>query len=134
MARADDGNVQVRDALDHARASAQELHGALTDAVTRHGGVIRDELAALPMKARAIADSLGHSLETQNVVTKQSIDEAVTYLDATQTHIAEALKSSGQAAESLIQRAIVDARESVQKISEAVAARRSAALMPNPAN
>jgi hypothetical protein len=50
----------------------------------------------------------------------------VTYLEATATHAAEALKSSGHAAETSIQQAIADARASTQKISEGVAAKRSA--------
>jgi hypothetical protein len=132
MSMSDDANVKVKDALDHARAAAQELHGALTDAVAKHGGAIKDDLEALPLKAKAISDSIGHSLDTQNVVTKQAVAEAVTYLDATAAHIAQALKSSGQAADGLIRSAIFDARASVQKISEAVAAKRAGASAPNP--
>jgi hypothetical protein len=133
MSQADDANARVRDALDHARVAAQELHAALTDAAAQHGAVVKDDLAALPAKTRAIADSLGHSLEIQNVFARQAIGEAVTYLDATQTHIAAALKSSGLVAEGLIRSAILDARDSVQKISEAVAARRAGAAAPRPA-
>jgi|GEM_PF-2064317 len=133
MSTADNANLRVRDALDHAREAAQELHAALTDAATRRKAVVRDELAVLPSKAKSIADSLGHSIDTQTVFTRRAIGEAVTYLDATQTHIADALKSSGHAAEGLIRSAIADARQSVQKISEAVADRRAGAPAPDRA-
>jgi len=122
----------VKDALDHARAAAQELHGALSDAAAKRGGAIKADLEVIPAKARAIVESLGHSLVVQNAAAKKSLGEAVTYLEATGKHAGEALRSSGHAAENAVQRAISDARASVQKISEAVAARRAAAATPSP--
>jgi hypothetical protein len=119
-------HTRVKDALDHARAAAQELHGALSDAAAKRGGAIKADLEAIPLKARAIADSLKASLDAQNAATKKSLREAVTYLEATATHAADALKSSGHAAETSVQQAIADARASAQKISEGVAAKRSA--------
>ena len=117
--------TNVKDALDQARVAAQDLHASLTDAVARRGGVIRDDLVALPAQARAIVDSLRHSAADQNVVTKQDLGEAVDYLEASATHIGNALQAHGKAAEGAIRQAVVDARASVQSISQAVAARRS---------
>ena len=125
-------NGKVKDALDNVRAAAQELHGALSDAATKRGGAIKADLEDIPFKAKAVADSIKGSLAAQNAATKKSLGEAVTYLEATGTLVTAALKSSGHAAESSIQRAMVDARNSVQKISEAVAEKRSAASKPNP--
>ena len=96
MATQTEARTEVDAALDHARAAAQDLHAALTDAVAKQGGAI-----------------------------KTTMGEAVTYLEATATRIAEALQASGHAAEVAIQQAVVDARASVQSISEAVAALRS---------
>jgi hypothetical protein len=127
MAGIDQANMDVRDALDHARQSAQDLHAALTDAATRRGGVLKADLAALPDQARAIERSVRHSLAAQNVITKQAINEAVATLHATHLHIAAALASSGQAAQTLIQQSIFDARVAVEKITEAVAATRASA-------
>lgn len=118
-------HASVKDALDHARAAAQELHGALTDAAAKRGGAIKAELQAVPLKATAITESIKSSVSKQNAAAKQSLGDAVTYLEATTAHAAEALKSSGRAAENSIQQAIADARASAQKISEAVAAKRS---------
>ena len=56
-------HTRVKDALDHARAAAQELHGALSDAAAKRGGAIKADLEAIPHKARAIADSLKASLD-----------------------------------------------------------------------
>ncbi|KUR72000.1 hypothetical protein [Novosphingobium sp. FSW06-99] len=127
MAGQADTQTNLKDALDHARSAAQELHAALTDAVAKRGGAIRDDLVALPAKARAIVDSVSRSAAAQNVVTRQGVAEAATYLEATATHIAKALHAQGRAAEDALQQAVVDARASVQSISEAVAARRSSA-------
>jgi len=50
----------------------------------------------------------------------------MTDLEAVQKHATEALKSSGQTFENSIRQTLADARASVQKVSEALAANRSA--------
>jgi fructose-specific phosphotransferase system component IIB len=125
MTGTEQADLHVKDALDRARVSAQELHRALTDAAARHGGALKADLDALPGQARTLEHTVRHSLEAQNAITRHYIDQAATYLHATHMRIDEALKSSGAAAEGLIQSAISDARESLQNISEAIAARRS---------
>ncbi len=127
MSATAEAHVNVKDALDHARAAAQELHGALSDAVAEHGEAITSDLEALPLKAEAIADSIRTSLDAQAAATKLNLGEAVAYLGATATHTTQALKCSGHAAEQSIRQAIGNARAAVQSISEAVAAKRSAA-------
>ena len=121
-------HATTKDALDHARAAAQELHGALSDAAAKRGGAIKADIEALPVKAEALATSIRTSVDAQNAATSKSLSLAVTYLGATGAHIAEALKGSGQAAANSIQRAIADARSSVQTITEAVAAKRAVAF------
>jgi hypothetical protein len=123
--KTEDSHSRVKDALDDVRSAAQELHGALSDAVAKRGGAIKGDLESVPLKAKAIADSIGSSLVAQDAATKRSLGEAVTYLEATAAHAADALKNSGHAAVTSVQQAIADARASAQKISEAVAAKRS---------
>lgn len=125
-------NTRVKEALDHVRAAAQELHGALTDTAAKRGGAVKADLEAIPGKAKAIAESISALIGEQSAAAKKLLGEAVTFLDAAGTEVAEALKSSGRGAETAVQRAIMDARASVQKISEAVAAKRSVAASPNP--
>ena len=117
----------VKDALDNARVAAQDLHRALSDAAAKRGGAIKADLEAVPPKVKAIAASIRASLDAQSAAAKNSLGDAVTYLEATGTHVADALKSSGDAALTSIQHAVADARASVQKISEAVAEKRSPA-------
>jgi hypothetical protein len=121
----------VKDALENARVAAQDLHRALSDAAAKRGGAIKADLEAVPLKVKAIAASITASLDAQNAAAKNSLGEAVSYLEATGTHAADALKTSGHAALASIQHAVSDARASVQKISEAVAEKRSpASAMP----
>jgi hypothetical protein len=122
----------IKDSLDHVRAATQELHGAISDAAAKRGGATKADLEAFAQKAKAAAESAKGSLSTQHDAAKKHVAEAVTQLEATQKHIAESLKSSGQAFQTSVQKALADARASAQKISQAVAAKRSAASAKTP--
>jgi len=117
---------EVKDALSHVRAAAQELHGAISDVAANRGGDIKAQLEAIPEMAKAVMESLKSSMSAQSEAAKKSLAEAVTFLEATQKHAAESAKSSGQAVQTALRQALADARASVDKISEAVAAKRAA--------
>lgn len=119
-------NPQITAALANVRAATQELHGAISDAAAKRGAAVKVELEAVPQKAKAVADSIRSALASQNEVSKKHLTEAVTHLEATQKHAAESLKSSGQAFQTAVRQAMTDARAAAQKVSEAVAATRSA--------
>ena len=125
-------DTNVKDALDHIRAATQELHGAISDAAAKRGGVAKADLEALAQKAKAATESAKGSLSTQHDAAKKHLADAVTHLEATQKQITESLKSSGQAFQTSVQKALADARASAQKVSEAVAAKRSAISAKTP--
>jgi hypothetical protein len=118
--------TNVKDALDPVRAATQELHGAISDAVAKRGGATKADLEVFAQKAKAVTESAKGSISTQHDAAKKPLAEAVTHLEATQKQVAESLKSSGQAFQTSVQKALADARASAQKVSEAVAAKRSA--------
>ncbi len=120
------GGMRVKDALEQARAAAQELHRALSDAAVRRTGAVKADLEAIPQEARALAASLAKSLETEGDAAKRHLVLAVTHLESLERHAAECLKSSGQAFETSVRQAVADARASVQKVSEALAEQRAA--------
>ena len=120
-------DMKVKEALDHLRAGAQELHGALSDAAAKRGGALKADLEAVGQKAKTVAESVKGTVGAQNEATKKSLKEAVASLEAVQKNAAEAMKSSGQAFQTSVRKALADARASVQKLSEAVAATRSVA-------
>jgi ABC-type transporter Mla subunit MlaD len=118
---------KVKTALDHVRAAAQELHGAISDAVTKRGGATKADLQSFGQKIKTVTDSAKSTLSTQNAAVKKKMNDAVTQLEATQQRINDGLKASGEKVQTSVRQALADARASVQKISEAVAAQRSAA-------
>jgi exonuclease VII small subunit len=120
-------NMNTSKDLDQIRAAAQQLHAAISDAAAKRGGVIKADLEAVGEKAKSVTDSVKASISAQNEAAKKRLQEAVTDLEAVQKHAAEALKNSGQAFQASIRQTLADARASVQKVSEAVAAKRSAA-------
>jgi len=119
-------DIKVKDALDHVRAGVQELHGAISDAAAKRGGAVKADLEAVGKKAKVVSESVKSSVGTQNEAAKRLLAEAVTHLEAVQKHAAEGLKSTGHAFEASVRQTLAGARASVQKVSEAVAAMRSA--------
>jgi hypothetical protein len=119
-------DTKVKDAVDQVRTAAQELHKAISDAAAKTGGAAKADLQAVQQKAKAATDSIKGSLGAQNAATKKSLTEAVTYLEATGKHAAEGVKSSGKEFQTSVRQTIADARAAVQKVSEAVAAKRTA--------
>ena len=120
-------DTQVKDAVDKARAAAQELHRAISDAAAKRGGAAKADLEAVPQMAKAAIESIKGSVAGQNEAAKKRLAEAVTYLEATRKHAADGVKSSGKEFQTAVRQTIADARAAVQKVSEAVAAKRTAA-------
>jgi uncharacterized protein YqgV (UPF0045/DUF77 family) len=125
-------DTNVKGALDHIRAATQELHGAISDVVAKRGGATKADLEALAQKAKGVTESAKGSISTQHDAAKKHLADAVTNLEAMQKHVSEGVKSSGQAFQTSVQKALADARASAQKVSEAVAAKRSATSTKNP--
>ena len=117
---------KAKDALDHIRKGEQELHKALSDAAAKRGGATKADLEAIPQKAKAVAESIKGAVGTQNETAKKHLKEAATYLEGMQKHAAEGLKRNGAAFQTSVRQTLADARASIQRVSEAVAAKRSA--------
>jgi hypothetical protein len=119
--------TQVKDAVDHVRAAAQELLKAISDAAAKRGGAAKADLEAVPMKAKAAIDSIKSSAATQDAAAKKHLNEAVTFLEATRQHATDGVKTTGKEFQTAVRQTITDARAAVQQVSEAVAAKRTAA-------
>jgi hypothetical protein len=120
-------DTKTKDAVDKARAATQELHRAISDAAAKRGGAIKADLEAVPQKSRAVIESIKSSAAAQNEVAKKRLAEAITYLEATGKHAADGAKSSGKEFQTAVRQTIADARAAAQKVSEAVAAKRTVA-------
>jgi len=119
-------DTQVKDAVDKARAAAQELHRAISDAAAKRGGAAKADLAAVPQMAKAAIESIKGSVGVQNEAAKTHLADAVKYLEATGNDAAQGVKSSGKEFQTAVRQTIADARAAVQKVSEAVATTRTA--------
>lgn len=128
----DTSKAKVKEALDHVRAAAQELHGAISDAAAKQGGATKADLETFAQKAKSVAQSLKSTISVQQGAAKKALTEAASELETSQKKAAEGMKTSGEAFESSIKQAVSGARASVQKISEAVAAARSAESEKKP--
>ena len=119
-------DTQVKGAVDQVRSATQQLHKAISDAAAKRGGAAKADLQAVPQMAKAAIDSIKGSMPAQNEVAKKRLADAVTYLEATGKHAADGVKSSGKDFQTAVRQTIADARAAVQKVSEAVAANRTA--------
>jgi len=115
-----------KDSLDRIRAAVQELHGALSDAVGKSGDAMEADLKAIPKKASVIAESIKESVEVQNKASEKHLLQAVAFLESTEKHIATSLKSTGKELQTSMRQALADARAAAQRVSEGLAAKRTA--------
>ena len=98
----------------------------ISDAAAKRGGAVKADLQAVPPMAKAAVDSIKGSMAAQNDAAKTRLAEAVTYLEATGTHAADGVKSTGKEFQTAVRQTISDARAAALKVSEAVAAKRTA--------
>jgi hypothetical protein len=119
-------DTEVKDAVDQVRSATQQLHKAISDAAAKRGGAVKADLQAVPEMAKAAVDSIKGSMAAQNEAARKRLAEAVTYLEATGKHAADGVRSSGKEFQTAVRQTIADARAAVQKVSEAVAANRTA--------
>lgn len=119
--------TSLKDALEHARSEAQQLHQRLDAATTQHTAALRTELQKSVEHAEAIAATLRESSSKQSAEAKRHVDEAATALrDA-----ADQAKTAATAGETQIKNAAAAAnarvREALSSITQAVAENRASA-------
>ena len=118
-------DTQVKDALNRVQSATQDLHKAISDAVARREGGTKADLEGFAQKAKSVADDLKGAMNSQNETVKKHLADAVTHLEATQKHTAEGLRNSGQAFQTSLKKVLSESRASVEKVSEALAAKRA---------
>jgi hypothetical protein len=125
-------DTEVKDAVDQVRSATQQLHKAISDAAAKRGGAVKADLQSVPEMAKAAVDSIKGSMAAQSEAAKKRLAEAVTYLEATGKHAADGVRSSGKEFQTAVRQTIADARAAAQKVSEAVAANRTAGSAQSP--
>ena len=117
----------VKEAIDHLRSSAQELHKSISDAAAKRSGATKADIAALTEKAKSVAQSAKASINAEQGKVAKQLTNAASHLEATKATLSQSVKATGTAFDSAVKKVLAEARASVQKISEAVAEKRSAA-------
>lgn len=118
--------AKVKDAIDNLRSAAQDLHKSISDAAAKRSGATKAEIAALAEKGKGVAQAAKASINTQQGNAAKHLTDAVSHLEATQAYLSDSLKATGAAFDTSIKKVLMEARASAQKISEAVAEKRSA--------
>ena len=117
---------KTQEALIQARAAAQELHGALSDAASKARGAVTADLEAVEQKTRALMETLKSSASVQDEKARKHLKEALANLEAAQNHAMKGAKSVGQVLQDSVRKTLAEARNTAQHISEALAEERSA--------
>lgn len=119
--------AKVKDAIDQLRSAAQDLHKQITEAAAKKSDAAKADIAALSEKAKTVAQAAKASTQAEHGNVAKHLGDAVKHLEATQAHLSDSLKATGTAFDTSVKKVLAEARASVQKISEAVAEKRSAA-------
>jgi hypothetical protein len=119
--------TEVKDAIDHLRSSTQELHKAISDDGAKRSGATKADIAALTEKAKTVAQSAKASINAERGKVAKQLTDAVSHLEVTQAGLSPSAKATGTAFDAAVKKVLAEARASAQKISEAVAEKRSAA-------
>ena len=115
-----------KDPLAGIRVAAQALHGAISDAAAKRGQAIKDHLQSIGPTVSSLITSVKAVIGAQTEVAKKHLAEAVKNLEGAEAQIATSLKATGETFHTATRQALADSRSAVQKISEVVAATRSA--------
>jgi len=117
------------DGLDRVRHVAQELHKTISDTLAKRASATKADVEGAIQKAKTAAESARSAMQAKHDAAQDTIKKkltaAVDKLDSAEKHAAESLKKPGEALHMSLSKALADSRESIQKISEAIAARRS---------
>jgi hypothetical protein len=112
--------------LDGIRVATQDLHSAISDAAVKHHQASLDKLLKVVPQPAAIIAAVRAVIGAQTEVARKHLTEVVALLEGTEAQIAVSLKTTGQEFHTAIRQALADSRSAVQKVSEVVAATRSA--------
>jgi ketosteroid isomerase-like protein len=117
----------VNDAIQKARAEAQDLHKKIEASTTKNHAAMRADLQNLAVQAVQLGSSVKTLADSQRADAKQHLKDAAASLEDAAKH-AKSVASAGDAEiKGAAQATLSRAREAVQSLSEAVASKRTTA-------
>jgi hypothetical protein len=117
----------VNDAIQKARAEAQDLHKKIEASTTKNHAALRADLLNLAVQADQLRSSVKTLADGQRADAKQHLKDAAASLEDAAKN-AKSVASAGDAQiKGAAQAALSRARDAVQSLSEAVASKRTTA-------
>lgn len=116
---------KIKDALDHARSEAQDLHKNIEASTAKDHAALRAEIQSTAARAQQLAGSLKTVVDGQRSDAKQHIKDAIAQLDDAAKHAGDVASASAAQLKELNAAMLAKVRDAVQSLSHAVASQRS---------
>lgn len=117
--------AKMKDALDEARAHAQELHKKIDEAGAKNQAAIRAEMQEAQGQVGKLLTELKAAGQGQRDETKRHVTEAITLLEDAGNRARDAASSGEERIKENNRAVLSKVRAATQQLSEAVASRRS---------
>ena len=119
----------TKDALDKARGDAQSLHRKIARNTTKRHAEIRAEAHVVGAQAQELGRAVKELFDAQSSDARGHLKDALTALEAANKEITSIAQAGDADAKARNRAALAQVRAATQKLSEAVAAKRAAALV-----
>jgi uncharacterized phage infection (PIP) family protein YhgE len=116
----------LSDAIDRARANAQDLHKRVTALTAEDRAAAKTDFENLAVDAQQLAAALKTAAQGQQPNTRQYLDDAVALLQDAANHARDAAKVAKPEFDRARAAVVADITDSIQLVSRAVATKRSA--------
>ena len=116
----------VSDAIDKARSDAQDLHKKLMAATGKDRAAIKADLNTVAAGAQQLAASLKQTAQYQEPNAQQYLNDAASLMQDAANHAKNAAQAAAPEFASAKSKVIADVSGSLNNLSHAVAAQRSA--------
>lgn len=120
-------STAMQDRLDNARQQAQELHKKIDAARAKNDEAMRAEFATISARARELSATVKELAAQDQADMRQQLSDAAKALHESADHAKTATMEHQARLKEAAQASLGKAQVAVQKLSESIAARRSAA-------
>jgi len=114
------------DAIEKARTDVQNLHKQLEASAAKNQAALRTDVQNAGMQAQKLADALRTAGEGQHAEAQRHLKDAAARLDEAAKHARDVAGAGETQLKETNQAMLSKARDAVQKLSEAIASRRTA--------
>ena len=114
------------DAIDKARADAQDLHKKIMAVTSTDQAAIKADFGAVATTAQQLATSLKTAAQAQQPNAQQYLNSAASSMQDAATHAKDAAQGAAPELASARAKVVAELTDSLNSVSHAIAAKRSA--------